>query len=198
MRIYIDFDDVISETASKLCDIANRLFGKSVKYEEIFEFNLQVSFDLTSSQITELMDYAHTDELISSYAETPGAVDTIKRWISLGHDVEIVTGRPPSTAAATKEWLARRGLNEIKIIFVDKFRREPLTPPPGVQRALTPEEFASYRYDFAVEDSPHAFPILAAIHDCRVAVYSRPWNRKIPLPANFMRCKDWNEISKML
>ncbi len=196
MRIYIDFDDVITETALALCGIANGLFNKNCSYNEIFDFDLQKSFYLNNLQIKELMDTAHTERVISSYCETPGAVDTITKWRKSGHEIEIVTGRPPYTSDATKRWLDERGLGNIKVIHVDKFRREPVHPG---KRALTPEEFAEYKYDFAVEDSPKAFPILSRLTNCRIAVFNRPWNISVPLPSsNFTRCEGWAEIDRLL
>ena len=47
MKIYIDFDDVICETAKYFTQIAKELFNIDVPYREVQFFNLQKSFDLS-------------------------------------------------------------------------------------------------------------------------------------------------------
>ena len=46
MKIYIDFDDVLCETAEYFTKIAKELFGIDVPYRQVQFFNLQKSFDL--------------------------------------------------------------------------------------------------------------------------------------------------------
>ena len=49
MKIYIDFDDVLCETAEYFTKIAKELFGIDVPYRQVQFFNLQKSFDLNES-----------------------------------------------------------------------------------------------------------------------------------------------------
>ena len=55
MKIYIDFDDVLCETAKNFTKIAKELFGKDVPYSEVHFFNLKKTFDLNDEQYQELM-----------------------------------------------------------------------------------------------------------------------------------------------
>ena len=73
MNIYIDFDDVICETAKSFCQIADRLFGIKKTYNEVHFFNLQQSFGLTDDQYDALMKEGHLPEILLSYEETDGA-----------------------------------------------------------------------------------------------------------------------------
>ena len=50
MNIYIDFDDCLCETGKAFADLAARLFGTRVPYEEMRYFNLQHAFGLTEEQ----------------------------------------------------------------------------------------------------------------------------------------------------
>ena len=59
MRIYIDFDDVLCETALAFTKIAKQMFGIDVPYREVQFFNLKKTFDLTDSQYEELMKAGH-------------------------------------------------------------------------------------------------------------------------------------------
>lgn len=51
MKIYIDFDDVICETAKYFTKIAKELFNIDVPYREVQFFNLQKSFDLSGNSM---------------------------------------------------------------------------------------------------------------------------------------------------
>lgn len=86
MKIYIDFDDVICETAKYFTKIAKELFGIDVPYRQV-DFNLQKSFDLSDEQYDKLMEAGHLPENLLSYEETPGASETINKWVDEGHEV---------------------------------------------------------------------------------------------------------------
>ena len=110
MRVYIDFDDVICETAKHFCCIAKELFDIDLPYQEVQFFNLKKSFDLDDDQYEELMKAGHLPETLLAYEETPGASEIINKWVDEGHEVSIVTGRPfdsygPSTFSMTLEQL---------------------------------------------------------------------------------------------
>ena len=59
MRIYIDFDDVLCETARNLAVLARELFGRTVPYEAISGFDLKAAFALSEAEIDRLMEHAH-------------------------------------------------------------------------------------------------------------------------------------------
>lgn len=199
MRIYVDIDDVVTETARTLCRFAADMFGRRVPYEKVFEFDLQVSFSLDDRQIRELMDFAHSPESLASYPETPGATATVASWIAGGHDVTFVTGRPASTHEGTVRWLSARGLGGARVIHVDKFRRETSSAAVACDYVVPLRDFLGMRFDFAVEDSPVGLGLLAKIPGCRVAVFNRPWNARAEFPpGRFTRCRDWAEIDALL
>ena len=198
MKVYVDFDDVICETARDLSALAERLYAIRVPYPAIRAFDLHEAFGLDDAQYRRLMAAAHSREFVLGYAETPGAAATLNRWADAGIDVEIVTGRPFLTAASSRDWLAAHGLARLPVVHVDKYGREP-PAAPGAPRALTLAEFAARHYDFAVEDSPAALAHLAKMEGCLTAVFARPWNARTPLPSDaFVRCADWGEVDALL
>lgn len=196
MRIYVDIDDVMCETARSLCGFADRMFGRKVAYEDVFEFDLRVSFSLDDRQIAELMDAAHEPDAMDSFPETPGASETVLSWVERGDDVTFVTGRPAVTHDATCHWMAERGLGAVPILHVDKFGRY-LGQMFGTLDYLVPlEDFLKMEFDFAVEDSPLGLGHLAKIPGCRVAAFDRPWNAKFALPGpQFRRCATWRDVA---
>ena len=199
MRIYVDFDDVLCETARELSRLARELYGCRVPYESIRAFNLREAFGLDETRYLHLMRAAHETERLLALEPTPGAVATLARWAADGHTVEIVTGRPCATHAASARWLQRHGLADLPLVHVDKYNRELAPEANDWSRALTRDEFATRRYDLAVEDAPVALEQLAAMPPCRVIIFDRPWNRGVPLlTAHFTRCHDWVAVEQVV
>ena len=100
MKVYIDFDDVLCETAKYFTVLAKDLFGIVVPYEQVHFFNLQKSFNLNDEQYDKLMAAGHLPENLLAYEETPGASATINKWIDelnskvkVG-DISITTSAP--------------------------------------------------------------------------------------------------------
>lgn len=197
MKIYIDFDDVICETAKFFTKIAKELFDIDVPYAEVQFFNLQKSFDLTDKQYDELMIAGHLPHNLLSYEETPGAVTTINNWIDEGHEVSIITGRPFDAYEPSRQWLDEHGLTRVPLLCVDKYGREFFNQECSYN--LTLKDLYNMTFDFAIEDSPHAFLHVMHFEGCTVAVFNRPWNKNAELPAdNFVRCEGWEGIDKLL
>ena len=198
MRIYIDFDDVLCETARELSLIAARLYGRNVEYEQIGAFNLQRSFGLGRDEYLTLMEAAHSPSTLLNLAPTPHAAATVADWVARGHQVEIVTGRPFSTREPSQAWLEANGLKGIELVHVDKFNRE-LAPDDGTwDRSLTLDELSLREYDLAIEDAPTALRHLATMSVGRVIVFDRPWNQDKTFPdSHFRRVGTWREIAAM-
>ena len=195
MNIYIDFDDCLCETARHFSGLVKELFGVDVPYESIRYFNLQKSFSLTDSQFEEMMIKAHSPEVLLSYEETPGAIDTVNGWVDDGHDVSIITGRPYSAYQASREWLDRHGLDRVRLYCLNKYGRDGFIK--GSDFSLEIEDYYKMHFDYAIEDSPSAFRFFEHLPDLKVMVYDRPWNQGFELPGeNYQRCSDWETIGE--
>lgn len=194
MRIYIDFDDVLCETARHLSDLARTLFDRHVPYEAISGFDLKQAFSLSDTEIDALMEHAHRTEFLTELTPAPGSVEAVRALESRGHELAIVTGRPADSHAGSLGWLRKHGLTHLALIYVDKYGRAPATPAPEAPRTLTRDEFATLHFDVAIDDSPAALDLLAPRHNCTVIVYDRPWNRCYTHAANMRRSASWREI----
>ena len=195
MNIYVDFDDCLCETARHFSGLAKDMFGTNVPYENINFFNLQKSFSLTDKQYEDMMAEAHKPEILLSYAETPGAADTLNSWVDEGHDVSVITGRPFNSFEPSREWLDRHRLGRIKLYCLNKYGRDSFYQK--TEYSLELEDYYKMHFDIAVEDSPHAFKFFDHLPDLKVLVYDRPWNHNVELPGdNYIRCFNWNEIER--
>ena len=194
MRIYIDFDDVLCETARHLSDMARDLFSRNVPYEAISVFNLQEAFALSGEEIDRLMEQAHHTEFLAELTPAPGGLEAIRALETRGHDLAIVTGRPATSHDGSCAWLKKHGLTHLRLIYFDKYGRAPLNPPPGTPKTLSRDEFEQLHFDVAIDDSPTALDLLAHRANCTVIVYNRPWNRRYAAPPFMRRLNSWTEI----
>ncbi|HRR35226.1 MAG TPA: hypothetical protein P5026_14080 [Kiritimatiellia bacterium] len=199
MRIYIDFDDVLCETARHLSDLARERFGRQVPYEAISGFDLQQAFSLSEAEITALMEYAHNDDFLTGLTPAPGGLEGVRALEARGHELVIVTGRPAVSHPGSCGWLAKHGLAHVELLHVDKYGRADAWPtdvalPPTLDLAA----FAAQRFDVAIDDSPIALDLLAPRRDCLVIVYDRPWNRHYALAANMRRAASWTKIVNLI
>ncbi|MBR5659045.1 MAG: 2-dehydropantoate 2-reductase [Lachnospiraceae bacterium] len=197
MKIYVDFDDCLCETAKAFTGIADKLFGKKVPYEKVRFFSLQESFELDDEEYKELMEYGHRPEVLMAYEETPGASQVLNEWIDQGHEVYIITGRPYNCYEASRGWLDAYGLSRVNVYFLDKYGRN--GADGKYEYNMTLEEYYDLKFDFAVEDSPLAFRFFEHLPKMQVLVFDRPWNCDSALPGeNYTRCKDWAAIAEIV
>lgn len=193
MRICVDYDDCICETARVFSELAMEMFEINVPYEDIRYFDLDKSFDLNEKQFKQFMIRGHQPDILLSYEETPGASVVINDWISSGYEVSIITGRPLSAYEASRMWLDDHGLKNVSLYCLNKYGRNGFTQNRDF--SLEPEEFYRMSFDYAVEDSPKAFEFLKCLADLKVMVFDRPWNRECVFPnGNYKRCLNWENI----
>ncbi len=196
MRIYVDFDDCLCETARAFTEIAARLFGKNVPYEEVKFFNLKESFGLNDEEYEKLMTEGHLSEALLAYKETPGASKILNELIDQGHTVCVITGRPDSTYSDSRRWLDEHGLNRAELYFLNKYGRDTFYQNGSYNLEL--EDFYKMHFDIAIEDSPLAFKYFNNFPDLKVMVFDRPWNQDCVLPENYYRCNSWDYINQQI
>lgn len=197
MNIYVDFDDCLCETARFFSGLAADLFGKDVPYGKMQFFNLQKTFDLTDEQYELLLVKGHEPDALLSFDETPGASMVLNEWVSRGHQVSVITGRPYSSYEPSRTWLDRHGLQNVRLFCLDKYGRESFIKDGAYSLKL--EDYLKMKFDYAVEDSPAAFRFFDHLPELKVMVFDRPWNRMPELPgSNYRRCYSWDDIRQMV
>ena len=198
MKIYVDFDDCLCETGRYFVGLAARLFGSAVTYEQMFSFDMDVSFSLSPEQFNLMMTEGHRPEALLSLEETPGASETLNHWLDSGHEISVITGRPYSAMEASREWLDRHGLGRVPVFFLNKYGDRWYDDRKS-SCCLELEDFYRIPFDFAVEDSPRAFRFFSHLPDLKVLVFDRPWNRDCTFPpGSYTRCPDWQTIQNIV
>lgn len=197
MKIYVDYDDCLCETARSFSELAVEMFDKHIPYEKIRYFELDKSFDLDEEQYERFLVRGHEPEVLLSYEETPGASDVINEWVAGGHEVSIITGRPFSSYEPSRKWLDDHGLQNIRLYCLNKYGREGYVYANDYSLEL--DDYYKMDFDIAVEDSPKAFKFFDHFNHLNVLVFDRPWNRECEFPgANYTRCSGWDEIKKIV
>jgi uncharacterized protein len=188
--IYVDMDDVLCETARFFLTIIESRFRKSLAYEHLIHFDLGKACGLLPEQCEELYRIAHLPDELLKIEPIHAALVALRHWSESGYQIAIVTGRPPATAAASLEWLARHRVPYHSFTIVDKYAR--FTTDDTV--AISLAELASQDFCWAIEDSLPMARYLAETMEVRVALLDRPWNRSAADHPKLKRCKDWREI----
>lgn len=193
MNIYVDFDDCLCESARYYVRLAAEMFHSRVTYEEFRFFDMAKTFSLNEEQFDRFMIRGHAPEVLLSLEETPGASSVINEWLADSHQVSVITGRPLVAWEASRAWLDAHGLQKVPLFCFDKYGRDNLIKNSDFSLSL--EDYRKMKFDFAVEDSPKAFPFFSHLPSLRVCVFDRPWNRDCVFPnENYARCFSWPEI----
>jgi len=200
-RIYVDIDDVLSRTIESLIDLLDETHGRRVAVEDVRFFDLEKSFDLSVDQIAAFMDRAHADDVLERLAPVEGGVGILDHWHSNGHEIHLVTGRPPSTNAASRRWLERHAVPHASLHHLDKWARP--TWNEGGLPALRFDDVGEMGFDFAVEDSLDTAVRLVEEFGIPVALMDQPWNRDVGRLAastrsQMVRCAAWAEVAAAL
>lgn len=197
-RIYVDIDDVISETIVALADLHERMHDRRVDPNEVEHFDLSESFGLDTDEIESFMERAHADDFIESITPTPGAAEVLSRWDAAGHRITLVTGRPPTTNAASRRWLDLHRIRHEALHHLDKWKRSSWNAAglPAIRFGDLPD----FDFEFAVEDNLDTAVRLIEELEIPVALMDRPWNRAVEVlsrktRASLIRCSNWKEVA---
>jgi len=196
--VYVDIDDVLCETARRLMCLLNDRFGRTVRYEEITTFDLEVAFSLDAAQTQVLSELFHDPAVLTSLDPVAGAADALGRWRAAGIEVDIVTGRPPVTDGPTRDWLAAHQVPYDRLFYMDKFKRGNAAAP-GTDM-LTAATLRERPYAFAVDDALPMIRFFTEETAVPIVVFDRPWNRgceaAVPraVDGGLHRCGSWAAI----
>jgi len=191
LPVYVDMDDVICRTTESFLKLLEREFAVTRRLEEVFSFDLQKSFGLSSGEYHRFFDLAHRREEVLAFEPVPDAVETLRMWSRNGCRIIIVTGRLTVAYEASLEWLERHHIPYDDFLMVDKYRREEMDP----EIAITLDTLAGMSFRFAVEDSAHMCRFLSEKMGIPVFLHNRPWNHSLPTDSRIRRFTRWPEIA---
>jgi len=192
LPIYVDFDDVLSDTTRTCIQVANRLFGRNVFYEQVTSFNFQEVFDFTHREFEDFMFSVHQPKILLSFEPIQGAIEVLSLWAEKGHEIIIVTGRPTSSYESSLEWLSIHHVPYDAFYMVDKYDRKQMDK----DIAISMEEFSKMTFCLAIEDSLEMAQYLSHTMGNRVALFDKPWNRSGKVNGHISRYESWKQIGQ--
>lgn len=198
LRIYVDLDDVLAETTSRFPAVVEELFGHRKAFEEIHTFHLDVAFGLEQDELARLFEFVHAGDFLIELEPREGAIGVLEGWDAAGHEIRVVTGRPPQSQAHSLEWLAQRAVPHAHFHICDKYDRF----DTGVD-VLHLDDVRALDFDVAIEDSLEMAGLLAGWGVEHVFLLDRPWNRdhgSLPeaVRARVQRVEHWDAIHERL
>lgn len=196
-RVYVDLDDVLSQTIRGLLALLERQHGRRVSEEEVRHFDLGHSFGLGREELDAFMREAHRPAALEALEPRPGAARALRSWAEDGHDVFVMTGRPPSAEAPSRRWLQTHDIPHTKLACVNKYGRADWYD--DAPEALPLDALAGLDFSLAVEDSLEIAIHLAESCQLTVALMDQPWNRdarglRPATAARIVRCRGWEEV----
>jgi len=191
--VYIDFDDVITETGQACIEVLQQEFGRTADFEDLTTFDLQVSLGLTDTEFEHFFQVLHRPEVVLNYQPIKGAVEGLNHWADQGIKIAIVTGRSTSTYDASLEWLEHYNVSYDSFTMVNKYQRE----DSDQSIAITLEELTQRKYSLAVEDSDKMAAFLSEEMGIQVALFDRPWNRNMKSNDKVTRYHSWDQLKKI-
>ena len=190
--IYVDFDDVLSESTRAFIRILEREFGRRVDYDQVVFFDLKKSFGLTQSEFEYFFEVIHRPDELLSFKPVKGAITVLSAWSDRGYEIFVVTGRLTSAYEASLEWLSKHRVPYHDFILVDKYGRENV----GDRTPVSMNAFSRMKFCLAIEDSAKMAQFLSIQMGVPVALLNRPWNRAADLNGHITRYDTWLEISR--
>lgn len=192
--IYVDFDDVLCETARHFLAVVEREFGKRVSYEQLTDFDIGTSCGLHTKEREHLYRVVHDSDELMKIAPIEEALTALRQWVEAGFEIAIVTGRPPDSYEASLAWLARYRVPHRSFTMVDKYSR--FATENTV--AISLEELAAREYSWAVEDSLPMAQYLGGKMAVPVALIDCPWNRASANHPRVDRFTDWPTVARAM
>lgn len=192
--IYVDFDDVLSDTACAFIEIVQREFGKTVSFEEITSFDLKSSFGLSQKEYEYFFQLAHQPQEILNFKPIKGAIEVLSKWAQQGFEITIVTGRLSSAYDASLQWLSMYKVPYHAFIMADKYGRS----NSDKDIALSMTKLSEMKFCLAIEDSLTMARHLSEKMSTPVALFDRPWNRSSDLNEKITRYASWPHIGRKI
>ena len=177
MKILLDFDEVINIMVQHWVDTLNCVYGTSVKFEDVNEWDMHKEFPALTED--EIYNPLHLQTFWNGVEIMPGAKEGIQALLAQGHDIYIVTSAHPDTIKWKAKWLQRE-LPEIPWSHV-----------------IVASNKSLIKGDILVDDGLHNLYDGSYIK----VLFDKPWNRNVD-KSKFTdiihRVHNWDEIIDLI
>lgn len=107
MRIGIDLDGTVADNLELLVETMNRYSGKTICGEDIRQYSLCKTYNITPAEFFTLMEQEEPI-IIQKSPEIPGARENLVRLVEEGWELHFITARNPNYRQITENWLREK------------------------------------------------------------------------------------------
>jgi uncharacterized HAD superfamily protein len=93
IKLGFDFDGVIGESDTVLCDIINKRFGLNTTPKDFIDYEICNCINITREQRRSVIDELLTPNQTFRIKPARGALKFIQEWYEIGNKIEVVTTR---------------------------------------------------------------------------------------------------------
>ncbi|MED1954503.1 hypothetical protein [Brevibacillus centrosporus] len=178
LTIGIDIDGTVTSPSS-IVPLMNESFGKDLRYEDCFEYNLANVYKITDEEFDKWLD--ENGERLYTEAPVHGNADQILRGWHSHHQLIYISAREARHRAVTLDWFSRYDIpfHEVDLI--------------GSHDKLAAAK--RWRVDLFLEDRLENALQLSEALQIPVFLFDTPYNQS-ELPPLIHRVKTWDEVQK--
>ncbi|MFZ1250386.1 MAG: hypothetical protein WAR37_02995 [Candidatus Microsaccharimonas sp.] len=126
-RIGLDFDDVLIRAAYYTTKLHNELYGTNLTHENWYDPDMAPWGLTTATEHTQRVIDILSSEAFRSVTPVQGAQEALRQLKAMGHELLVITGRPPALKEAT-EWLIKTYFGDVlkleNLYLTDHFNHE--------------------------------------------------------------------------
>jgi hypothetical protein len=191
MRIGIDFDEVVADSAAAIIALHNKQYATNYKKEDITSYHVEDVWGGTKEEWEAKLDEFFSAKNVQYLDPIAGSIPAMDSLKKAGHELYIITARGDSDIEATELWL--------KLHFPDTFNGVHY----GHARLNDPEKTRSKPQmckELGIKlmiDDHLSNAKQCADEGIKVFLFDQPWNQR-ELPEGVERVRTWEEIVKKL
>jgi 5'(3')-deoxyribonucleotidase len=186
--IAVDLDEVVVETAQNVLDHYNLTYSTNITLDQYYSTNVKETWHAPdrATAIKRVNAYLETEEYFN-LPPVKEAIDAIRK-LKRRYELHILTGRPDFTEAATRKWLSRYFPDIFKSVTFTNFYFGKKLSKADICKQLGAQVLIDDHLEHALGAAASGIKILL------FGTY--PWNKKVNLPPNITRVKNWQEVAE--
>lgn len=189
MRIGIDIDDVLVDTAPTLVDFINCREGTDFKIKEAHQFRLWTFFKCSREESIKKIYVFFESDVFINMQPLNGAVEGIN-FLKESYELFAITSRDEKVKEKSLKWINNFFNSKFnEVIFTNQLSKE------GFVRTKA-EICKELGIKILIEDR-RKYALDCAENGIKVFLMDKPWNQNCK-HENITRVKNWNEILERL
>jgi len=182
LKIGIDVDNVIADSAKVLISEINKFYNTKLTYSDIRMYDFHTILGISKTEMRPYWEKIYSERVPMRCKLVRGAREGVK-GLKKKYEVYLVTSRFREYEKDTVEWLRRMKIPYDHIAHVEEKQKHVYAEKKGIKIFIEDDlEQAIYMSEAGI----------------KVFLFDHPWNRNVDVKKRFVRVKGWSEILKHL